>query len=183
MVNERSLPLAIDLDGTLAKGDVFEKTLWNFIIYHPFKSPIIFYWWWKGVPYLKYMLEVYANFDVSQLEYNLKLIDYIKEERLKGCKTLLITGSTDVVAKKVQDHLKIFDEAYGSTSRYNMVGQNKAAVLVDMYGEKGFTYAGDSPKDIYVWAHAGEAIVFSDHPDIFKKAQKVCKNVWKFNNN
>lgn len=50
--------------------------------------------------------------------------------------------------------LGIFDEYWGSTSDVNLTGMWKAAKLVEVFGEGGYDYVGDSPADVPVWSKA-----------------------------
>ena len=93
------------------------------------------------------------------LPYNEELIEYLRAEKARGRRLVLATAADGAVARSVASHLGLFDEVIASDGAHNLKGENKAASLVERFGEKGFSYAGNARSDLAVWAHAKAAVI------------------------
>ena len=83
-----------------------------------------------------------AQVDVTMLPYDDAVIDYIKAWRDSGGRTALVTASDNKIAQEIGTHLKLFDEVHGSDGTENLKGARKARFLVEVYGDKQFSYMG-----------------------------------------
>lgn len=151
-----SLPLCVDLDGTLINADVTQRMSWKFLCHFPQKIFHFLGWFMVGRAYVKSQLSSFVDLDITTLPYNAKLIDYIK--MYPSTEVYLVTAADQSIAERIADHLGIFKDTFASDGRVNLRAQAKAQKLVSLFGERGFCYVGNSPDDLYVWAHAGLAI-------------------------
>lgn len=158
-MTEKALPLAVDLDGTLIKTDVFYETFVLFLKQHPFKAIKMLLWWLKARAYLKKRLAESVNLDPAWLPYNEKFLVYLKQEYLNGRKIILATAADQKIALAISDYLGIFDDVLASDGVTNLKSYAKAKKLIGLYGEEGFVYAGNARADLPVWAAAKAAIV------------------------
>jgi 4-hydroxybenzoate polyprenyltransferase/phosphoserine phosphatase len=155
----RALPLCVDLDGTLVKGDTLVECLVAMARSKPLLLFIVPYWLLRGRGYLKSQLAMAASLAADRLPYRKEVLEYLRAERQTGRKIILVTAADQRVAEAVAGHLALFDEYYGSDHDRNLKGSIKAARLVSLFGEKGFDYAGDSGSDYAVWKQAKNAVV------------------------
>lgn len=150
--------LVVDLDGTLVKTDMLFETFWSSVsrdwrtLFSAARALS------KGKARLKQVLAKAGQVDISLLPYNDQVVDYIRTWRTGGGKTALVTAADQTLADQIAQHLGLFDEVHGSNGSHNLKGPNKAAFLVDRYGDGGFSYMGDSPADLPVWERAGKAV-------------------------
>ncbi|WP_157967141.1 hypothetical protein [Elioraea thermophila] len=72
---------------------------------------------------------------------------------------MLATAANERVAHAIADHLGLFDEVIASGTEHNLEGSAKAAAVVARFGERGFSYAGDSAAGAAVWRQAGAAVL------------------------
>ena len=155
-----TLPLVVDLDGTLIDGDLLHLSLYRLALRHPLQLCLLPLWLWRGKAAFKHYVgeAIGWSLDVSQLNYRPALVTWLRSQRASGRHIVLATASPDIYAQRIVEHLGLFDEYFASNGSLNLSGQKKADVLVARFGQGNFVYAGDSFKDIPVWRVAAAAI-------------------------
>ena len=169
--------LVVDLDHTLLKSDMLFESFWSAIgrdWRNPFRSLLALT---RGRAALKRYLAETAEVDVATLPYDPEVMAYVETWRSAGGRTALVTASDETIARDIADHLNLFDEAHGSDGAENLKGARKARFLVETYGEKQFSYMGDSKADLAVWAHAKRAITVNLSKDMQARAAQVADEV------
>ncbi len=154
----QSRVLAVDLDGTLLRSDMLFETFWSAFAQDwrtPFRAARALL---VGKARLKQYLAASGEVDVTHLPYDTQVIDYVRDWRAKGGRTVLVTATDQGLADAVSGHLQIFDEVYGSDGEKNLKGVDKAAFLRERFGSGSFTYMGDSAADLPVWKDADKAV-------------------------
>lgn len=172
-------PLVVDLDGTLLRSDLLMETAMTFIRSHPLQIFKLFGWLLKGKAALKEGLALNTQIDVTVLPYDPQVIELIEAERAKGRMIVLATASHDSLAKRIAEHLQLFDLVVASNADRNLSAHKKRDLLVGHYGQNGFDYLGNSMDDLPIWDAAREAIVVNPLTGVEKKAkaQGNVKNV------
>ena len=153
------VPLCVDLDGTLVKGDTLVECAVALARRNPLLLCLLPFWLLRGRAYLKYKLASAAAIAADRLPYRKEIVEFLRQERERGRKVVLVTAADQQVAQAVADHLGVFEETYGSDRQTNLKGAAKASHLVSLFGEKGFDYVGDSDADYAVWRQAKNAVV------------------------
>lgn len=155
----QSLPLCVDLDGTLLFSDTLHDAAlavalaqWSTL----FRLPR---WLAAGKAHLKQELAARWDFDPATLPYNTGVVSLLKRERARGRRIVLCTAADRRVAEAVAVHLGLFDEVLASDGVVNLRGPAKAEALVRRFGQRGFTYIGNDLTDVAVWEQAAGAIV------------------------
>lgn len=157
---DKPLPLAVDLDGTLILTDMSWVTVKRVLFWRPWLIPWAIFKEITGKrPIWKMQLARKLKFEPSELIYHEQFLTWLKAEREKRDEIILCTASTMSVAKKIAEYVGLFDDVMASETGVNLAAKNKAAALVERYGKKGFGYAGNSKCDLSVWPDAGEIIV------------------------
>jgi 4-hydroxybenzoate polyprenyltransferase len=157
----KKYPLCIDCDGTLIASDLLYEAFFLMLKQYPLGLFLLPIWLLKGKAYLKQRLAEKVTFNWETLPYREEMIKLIKDEKSNQRKIVLATASPMAWAQGIANHLNCFDEVLATSKTSNLSGSNKAAKLVELYGEKGFDYAGDNKVDLKVWQHAAGAIVVS----------------------
>ena len=170
-----SVPLIIDLDGTLLHSDLLIESALGFVRDHPLQSWRLLPWLLQGKAVLKQQLASAVHIDAATLPYNHDVLDLIRQQRAQGRRIVLATASHRLLAQKVAEHLQLFDEVLATADNHNLSAGNKAAALVQGFGERGFDYAGNSRDDIAVWQHARKAIVVNGSAALSAQAGKHCE--------
>jgi len=152
-------PLCVDLDGTLINTDLLIESLFAFLRQEPLGIIKIPFWFARGKAFLKEQLVQRITIDVAALPYQQEFLDYLQQQHAIGRKLILVTASHRYFADQIARHLEIFAAVFATEMGKNLSGKEKAKCLVELYGERGFDYAGNSRTDLAVWAHARRAIV------------------------
>lgn len=153
-----SLPLVVDLDGTLTPTDTLHESLIQIIKRSPvnlLRLPLALL---KGKAAFKDAIAEHADLDPAQLPWRHDLIDHLRSEKAKGRQIILATAAHTSIAKKVADYLGLFDKVLATESGHNLKGIAKLQSIRAEVGEK-FTYAGDSKADLPIWKSSTSAIL------------------------
>lgn len=155
-------PLCVDLDGTLLQTDLLYETLLGLVKHSPASLLMLPLWLWKGRAHLKRQLVLRGDVAVDRLPYRGELVAYLRGERERGRRVILVTAAEESIARRIQQHLPVFVEVIASNGTRNLKGKVKAQLLEERFGKSGFDYAGDSRADLAVWRVARRAVVISD---------------------
>lgn len=156
--NHAARPLCVDLDGTLIHSDLLIESALALVAANPLMVFAMLAWLARGKAHLKQEIARRVNLSAASLPYNEPLLAWLRE--LKGTRPLILCTASDIaLARRVADHLQLFDEVIASNGTLNLSGSRKAATLVQRFGEKGFDYAGNASVDLKVWKHSHHAIV------------------------
>src|SRR5579875_2030880 len=126
----------------------------------------------RGNACLKAQLAGRWDFDPALLPYHLEFLAYLQEQKTRGRFLVLATAADQAIARKIADHLGLFDEVIASDGRRNLGGEAKAAALVERFGAHGFVYAGNARSDLAVWRVAAAAVVVGASPAIRRAAER-----------
>lgn len=166
-------PLVVDLDGTLVHSDMLHESAISVLRDSPFEVLRIPFLLLKGKAFLKQHLASKTEFNPQTLPYNEELLEWLKQERAVGRRLILCTAADRKIADRIADHLGIFDQVIASDGVLNIEGEKKAAALVQRFEHQGYDYAGNSHKDLAVWARAHKAVVVNGSRELLKKALDI----------
>ena len=171
----RSIPLCVDLDGTLLNTDMLWESLKDVTRKRPWCVLLFPIWFLQGRAHLKQQVAARANVDIAALPFHHSLVEFLKQEKARGRKLILATASDQAIAEKIAARFRLFDEVLASDGQRNLRGSAKAALLTERFGEKGFDYAGNSPVDLQVWAKARCAIIVNGSAELVTKARAIAE--------
>jgi len=154
-----TVPLCVDLDGTLTPVDTLHEAMLTMARNAPSSLLSVPGWMAKGKAEFKRQVAARAMIDAETLPYNQPLLEWLRAERAAGRRLVLATASHRATADAVAQHLMLFDEVIATDTGENLSGEGKRCALVARFGEKGFDYAGNDDVDEPVWASARLAIV------------------------
>ncbi len=174
------LPLCVDLDGTLVKGDLSIQNIIAVLKYQPLYILIFPFWLLAGRAGFKEKVALVKSIEIEKLKFNEKLTKFLFCEKERGRKIILVTGSNSRVADAVAEHLNIFSEILASDANLNLTGRRKAEVLVRLFGQKKFDYIGNSYSDIPVWQSSRKIYIVSDKPKLIKRVKEIGQIVFNF---
>ena len=178
-------PLIVDLDGTLVKTD----TLHELAIARFKNNPIKFFamllssFRKGGKAFIKKQLASNTYISIENLPYNTAFLEYLSKEKESGRELVLCTAADEIIANKIASHIGIFSSVIASDGKNNLVGINKSNLLVELFGKKGFDYAGNSKDDLRVWQDSKNAILVNASPYVKSRASKRGNVVKIFKNN
>lgn len=169
--------LVVDLDGSLVETDLLHESFWSALTLSLAVLLRSLASLFKGRSFLKHYLSTVSDIDAATLPYNEEVITYISAHRAKGGRLILATGSSQLLADRVADHLGFFDEVHGSSKQVNLVGANKARFLVGRFGHNSFSYIGDSRVDLPVWEVSSSIITVKASQSLRKSTELMGKPV------
>jgi 4-hydroxybenzoate polyprenyltransferase len=157
-------PLVVDIDGTLASRDIFASSLIQLTMEKPWLVPrLIKILMGGGLSALKTELAESRKFDWDSHPKNEALIEILASQSTQGRQIFLCSGAAEKHVQTISDSLGYLTDSWGTTKFENLTGKTKALRLIDIFGDKGFDYIGDSHKDLHVSRVANRtAILRSD---------------------
>jgi phosphoserine phosphatase len=170
--DDQTIPLAVDLDGTLIRTDMMQESALCRLRAAPLAALRWPLWLTCGRAYFKQRLAEGYTFDPAALPYNGPLLEWLQEQRQTGRRLVLCTASDQTLARAIADHLGLFDEVMASNGVTNLRAEAKAAALVERFGARGFDYAGNSKDDCAVWRQARYAIVVNASARVLRRARQ-----------
>ena len=181
VVENKNIPLVVDLDGTLIRTDLLWESLARLLRRNPFWIFPILFWWARGRAGLKKHLARRVKIDPATLPYHQKFLAFLRDQKSAGRKLVLATASDLQMALPVAGHVGLFDEVLASDGKTNLRSENKLRALTKTFGERGFDYAGNSSADFAVWRGSREAIVVNASQAVSNEAAKCTKIGQTFN--
>ena len=157
--NTETIPLCVDLDGTLVKTNLLWESMLQLVKRNPLYAVALPFWLLCGRACLKTQIAKHTQLDVAALPYNEDFVKFLREEHRSGRQLILATASHRLLAEPLAAHLGFFVEVIASDDQLNLRSHAKAARLVERFGRQGFDYAGNSAADLEVWREARQALV------------------------
>jgi 4-hydroxybenzoate polyprenyltransferase len=157
-------PLCVDLDGTLVKSDTLLDSLLLLVRSRPLAALQLPFWVLRGKAAFKAEVGARVSLDVRHLPYNRSVIEYLEIERGEGRKVYLATGADQQLARRIADHLALFDGVLASDGKTNLTAHNKLDGLRKTFGDEGYDYIGNARPDLPLLQHAGAAMIANPAP-------------------
>ena len=122
---DSSLPLFVDLDGTLLKSDITLESMLLLIRKNFIYLLLIPVWLVRGRPYLKQQVAQRIDMQLDHLPVNQEFYCFLKQEKDKGRPMTLISASNQNLVSKVGSHFQLFDDTFGTCDHVNLKAENK----------------------------------------------------------
>lgn len=142
-----TVPLCVDLDGTLIRGDLLHQSLFALLGDRPGRVWRLPGWLAAGKAALKHRLADEVEIDATRLPYRPEVLDWLRAQKAAGRTLVLATASHARYAQAVADHLGLFDRVIASDADTNRRGVRKIAAIRAAVGDT-FDYVGDSDADV-----------------------------------
>jgi phosphoserine phosphatase len=167
-----SMPLVLDLDGTLIAGDLLYKSFFSILR----RNPLIVFgcakWLLAGRAALKRQLALRNRIDWDRLALHQDVVALAIREKAAGRTIVLATAADAVLAGQLASRLGFIDAVFGSDGERNLKGSVKADTLRELF-PAGFIYAGDSKADLCVWRHASGIILVNARKTLAEAARAL----------
>jgi phosphoserine phosphatase len=160
-----SMPLVLDLDGTLIAGDLLYKSFFSILRRNPLIVFSCIGWLVKGRAALKRQLALRNRIDWERLELHQDVLALARDEKAAGRTIVLATAADAVLAGQLASRLGFIDQLYASDGERNLKGATKAETLSRLF-PAGFIYAGDSKADLAVWSRAAGIILVNPRKSV-----------------
>jgi phosphoserine phosphatase len=167
-----SMPLVLDLDGTLIAGDLLYKSFVSILR----RNPLIVFrcalWLRHGRAALKRQLALRNRIDWDRLKLHQDVVALALREKAAGRKIVLATAADSVLAERLASRLGFIDRVLASDGERNLKGSAKASRLITTF-PTGFIYAGDSKTDLKVWRCARGIVVVRARRSVARAARAL----------
>src|SRR3954470_10876060 len=167
-----SMPLVLDLDGTLISGDLLVKSFVSILRKNPLIVLRCAVWLLGGRAALKRQLAMRSQIDWRRVQFNREVVALARREKRGGRAVVLATAADALLAGQLASRLGFFDLVLASDGRQNLKGAAKAARLRRIC-PNGFIYAGDSAADLKVWRHARGIVLVNSRPAVRAAAGRI----------
>jgi 4-hydroxybenzoate polyprenyltransferase len=150
-VEMRDIPLVVDVDGTLLRGDLLYESALALLMTRPLEAVKIPLWLVGGRSQLKSQIADRVTIDADLLPLDATVLAFIRREKERGRRVFLASASNQHLVNALAARLGMIDGVFASSANVNMSAHKKRDVLVEAFGEGGFDYIGDSRADVPVW--------------------------------
>jgi len=169
-----SMPLVLDLDGTLIVGDLLYKSFLSILPRNPFVVFQCAAWLLRGRAALKRQLALRSRIDWDRLQLHQDVVALAIREKTAGRRIVLATAADAVLAGQLASRLGFIDQVFASDGQRNLKGSEKAAMLRQIF-PVGFIYAGDSAADLKVWRHACGIVLVNARQSVADAARALAR--------
>jgi phosphoserine phosphatase len=167
-----SMPLVLDLDGTLIAGDLLYKSFVSILWQNPFVILQCAAWLLRGRAALKRQLALRSRIDWDRLQLHQDVLALAIREKTAGRRIVLATAADAVLAGQLASRLGLIGQVLASDGQCNLKGSAKAAMLRQLF-PSGFIYAGDSAADLKVWRHASGIVLVNTRRSVTDAARAL----------
>lgn len=152
------IPLVVDVDGSLVRGDLLTEGLLRLFAQSPAKLFALPFQLAGGrAPLKRWLARQTGVLPATTLVLNPAVLEEIDAANEAGREVWLASGSDELVVAPLAREVGAAG-CFASDGRTNLVGNTKAAVLVSRFGEQGFDYVGNERRDLAVWECSRRAI-------------------------
>jgi len=170
--HSESVPLVVDLDGTLLRTDLLVESALRLVKQKPWFALLMPLWLLRGRAYLKHRIFQLIKLDASLLPPHEEVLAWLKDEKTRGRYLVLATASDYQQACSVVEPFRLFDRVLGSDGQRNLKGRNKLQTIVAVCGNE-FDYAGNSRSDLDIWRACRHAILVNTSPRVERSARRA----------
>lgn len=165
------LPLCVDLDGTLVRTNTLFEGALSAIKNKPWIIIKLLTASLKSKTAVKDVIGAHTILDPSTLPYNKEFLAWLRHQYANKRTLILATASDKRIADAVARNLGIFSDVIANTLTSPVSARGKDQILRKRFGNKGFSYAGNSSADLAVWKCAASAIIVDANSDVARKVR------------
>ena len=175
VADRNATPLFVDLDRTLARTNTLHESLCGLLVNEPRSILTVLKALLRGRAAFKDAVASIWTPDARTLPYNMRLLEYLKEQKSAGRRIYLVTDANRQVAEKIAAHLQLFEGVIASDATHNQSGSRKLDSILAAAGASAFTYAGTDLVDLQIWKRAASGIVVNASRPLVRQVESVCR--------
>jgi 4-hydroxybenzoate polyprenyltransferase len=176
-----TVPLCVDLDGTLVKTDTLVDSVLALARQNPRAILQIPGWLAKGRAAFKHHVTQAVTLDVAALPYNVPLLEFLFQQHASGREIYLATAADRALADRIAQHYQIFTDVLASDGAHNLAGPNKLAAFQARFGGQ-FSYIGNASPDVSILTACIEPMVANPSSSLMaglRSAQVVPAHIFR----
>jgi hypothetical protein len=109
VVASTSVPLCVDLDGTLVCVDTLHEQILILVKRQPLAFLAALVKLFRGIAAFKREIASRVALNIDALPYNEAFLGYLRNESAGGRRILLVTAADQIVAEAIADHVGLFE--------------------------------------------------------------------------
>ena len=170
-----TIPLVVDLDGTLIDGDTLHLSLAQLTRERPWVVPVLPLMVLAGRARFKEFVSDRISLDPASLPYRSDVLEFVKRERATSRSVVLATAAHQRIADAVAKHLALFDSVIASDGAHNAKGDGKLESIRAHIGAAEFDYIGDSMADVPVFRAARRSYLVCPGTSLSEAVRDGCR--------
>jgi phosphoserine phosphatase len=170
-----SVPLVVDLDGTLIDGDTLHLSLAQLTRERPWAVPALPFLVLTGRARFKEFVSRHVVLDPASLPYRPDVVAFVKRERATARTVVLATAANKRIADAVAGYLTLFDSVIASDASHNAKGHGKLESIRAHLGVAEFDYVGDSMADVPVFRAARRSYLVCPDAALSEAVREGCR--------
>lgn len=171
MNSTTSLPLCVDVDGTLIRSDLLLESVFALLKHNIFYIFLLPIWLLKGKANLKHQIASRVEIDAGLLPYHEEFLTFLRQQHVEDRRIVLATASNKIFAQAIALNLGLFTDVLASDAHINLSGPRKLKRLLDLFGPGGFDYAGNAVVDLPLLREANKGILVNPERGVKKAAE------------
>lgn len=169
---DRPPVLAVDLDGTLLRGDTLHETIVQLALSRPGGILTALRQGWRGKAALKQALAGELVPAAALLPWDDRVITVIRAAQSAGRRVVLVTAAPAAVAEAAAAHIGV-SEVLCTRDGVNLSGRAKRDALDARFGSKQWDYLGNAKCDVAVWSGARTALAANAPGGVLAAARRA----------
>lgn len=158
-MDDLSVPLCVDIDGTVIHGNLVHELLLFLMRSRPLALLGLLLLALFNRARFKAKLSQMAALDPTALPYRREVLNYLAEEQARGRTIILLSYANQRTAHAVAQHLGLFADVIAVNDGRNLTPSDMARLLCARFGPGQFDYVGQKSSGLGLWRTARRAIL------------------------
>ena len=161
------VPLYVDLDGTLVKGDLLAEGALRLLKQSPGYAFVMLGWLFTGgKASLKENIARLVETDVEGLPLQQEFVSFLKNEAAGARPIYLASAANARNAHALAARMGCFSGVLASDGQTNLAGPRKLDAILAHCDGGPFDYAGNARQDLVIWRRARQAFLVNPAPGL-----------------
>jgi len=146
-----TMPLYVDLDGTLTPSDTLYESVTLFVRSSPLNLLRLLAWLFLGKAGFKRQLADAVRPDPARLPYHGDFLQFLRGEHARGRPLVLASAADARIVREVAEHIDVFSATLGTEDGPNLSRERKREAIAAhalAAGHTQWAYAGNSADDL-----------------------------------
>ena len=175
-MDERTIPLVVDVDGTLLKTDLLAESFRALLLSKPLQALRALGSIRSRAAFKRRVAQA-VTLDLETLPMHQDVLALMKQAKAQGRPVYLASGADAIYVEALAARLGFLDGVFASDGITNLTRTHKARLLCTKFGAKGFDYIGNEHADFKVWNEARKVLVVATAGRIAEKAKSRYRDV------
>lgn len=167
-MDDLSVPLCVDLDGTVIRSNLVHELLLFLMRSRPLALLRLLLLALFSRVRFKARLSQLSELDPATLPYRREVLNFLAQERGRGRTILLLSYANLRTVQAVAQHLGLFADVIATHDGRNLTPSGMARLLCARFGAGRFDYAGQHAYGLGLWRTARRAILVAPSANLLR---------------